>query len=129
VRETLAQHQPVTIVTGDEVAAAWTWPAWTPWAGGVVVVVLLGVLLMRWRARTVRHNPLGIATHRLASSLRLTRDERALVREMAQIGGVSGACVMLSSTAFDGALALLARAGKDAACARSLRGKLIGNAF
>lgn len=122
----LAQHQPVTIVTGDEAAPVWAMPVWFPWAGGVIIVALLGVLLMRWRARAIARDPLASAFHGLASSLKLTRGERLLVRELARVGGLSAAGVMLSRTAFERSLALVTRAGVETSVARDLRDKLAG---
>jgi hypothetical protein len=123
-----AQHQPVTIVTGDEAAAVFAMPVWFPWAGGVIIVALLGVLLMRWRARAIARDPLACAFHGLASSLKLTRGERVLVRELARVGGLSAAGVMLSRTAFERSLTLLTGAGVETSVARVLRDKLAGHA-
>lgn len=80
---------PVALVKSDAVATASRWEIVPAYAllGAAVVVALIAVVTLRlWLARR-KLDPRELAFVRLARRLRLSRTQRALVRELARAGG------------------------------------------
>lgn len=120
---TLAQHEPVRIVTGEPGAPA-VRPDPTALINGAAaaLVLVLLVTLARARRRRIAADPLGHAFARLSRALRLSRGERRTLAGVADRFGAPPAALLLSREAMIEACARAENDGEGGAA--GLRARL-----